>query len=234
MAIRTIEVLKSYFKKGLYPTESNFEDLIDSTYGTGGGGADEKIKISATDNTEDYLNPKFAVGDEFTKEIVNKAENESLLLKFKGWIFNAARTFKAIFSSDSLTADRTITIPDISGLMAVYGMTNPFLFGGQVHGGNYIKTFTASAEFNANDGTNQVMTCTGDTTISMINALPGAYLIDLPISGNGVTTIAIDSSLGIPYPTNSDIAYTDGSHNTITVYVNPNGTKKYTINSIEA
>lgn len=34
MAIRAIGILKDFFKRGLYPTESNFEDLIDSCYGS--------------------------------------------------------------------------------------------------------------------------------------------------------------------------------------------------------
>lgn len=84
-----------------------------------GGGTDDKVRISATDTTNDYLNPKFTPGDEFTKEITSPAANETLTLKFKGWIYNAARTFKAILSSASLTADRTFSFPDKNGTFAM-------------------------------------------------------------------------------------------------------------------
>lgn len=43
MAIKPIETIKNFFKKGLYPTESNFEDLIDSCYNEGGGGSVDSV-----------------------------------------------------------------------------------------------------------------------------------------------------------------------------------------------
>lgn len=107
-------------------------------------------------------------------------------------------------------------------------------FTGQAHGGYYTKTFTASATFNANDGNNQTMTCTGDTTLAISNELPGIYVFDLPISGSGVSSITIGATFGTPYDSNDSLAYTDGSQNTITLFVNANGTKKYTITSITA
>jgi hypothetical protein len=197
-------------------------------------GSNDKVKISATDTTEGYLDDKFDVGDEFTKETENPAANENLLIKFKGWIFNAARTFKTIISSSGITADRTATMPDASGLMAIAGMLEEFNFGGQAHGGSYTKTFTASATFDADDGNNQRMVCTGDSTLAMSNESPGVFIIDLPISGSGVSTITIGASFGQAYPNNDSLAYTDGSINTITLLVNPNGDKRYTITAYEA
>lgn len=94
---------------------------------TGGGGTDDKVRISAADTTNDYLNPKITVGDEFTKEIANPGANESLLLKFKGWIYNAVRSFKVVLSAAEITADRTLTIQDKDGTIALvedYPKTN--------------------------------------------------------------------------------------------------------------
>jgi lysophospholipase L1-like esterase len=85
----------------------------------GGGGTDDKVRVTASDTTNDYLNPKFTVGDEFTKETVNPGANESLLIKFKGWIYNAARTFYGAFSGASLTANRTYILPDKNGTIAM-------------------------------------------------------------------------------------------------------------------
>ncbi len=92
--------------------------------GTGGGGAqggagtDDKVRITANDTTNSYLDDKITPGDEFTKEITNPGANETLTTKFKGWIYNVARTFKAIFNIESLTADRTYTLQDKSYTIA--------------------------------------------------------------------------------------------------------------------
>lgn len=105
---------------------------------------------------------------------------------------------------------------------------------GQAHGGSYTKTFTASATFDADDGNNQRMVCTGDTALALSNEQPGVFIITLPISGSGVSSISIGASLGTPYPNNDTLAYTDGSINTITVLVDDNGDKSYTITAYAA
>jgi len=198
---------------------------------SGGGGTDDKVRISATDTTNDYLNPKFTVGDEFTTEISNPAANEALLLKFKGWVFNAARTFKAILSFTG-TADRTYTFPDISGLFAVFGMTNPFSFGGQAHGGSKIVSFSAAITFSGNDGNNQYCAITGDTTLGLSNLLPGMYVIDLYINTATPPTITIGATFGDPYDNSPTLDNTNTAYNTITVFVNANSDVHYTINTI--
>lgn len=173
-----------------------------------------------------------------------RAQNVSLatLLAFSGSQFYD-NLFKLIsnldddeltFVLDNLTGNRAITVPDISGLMAVAGMADAFSFGGQAHGGSYTKTFSATGTFDADDGNNQRMVCTGDSTINITNEEPGVFILDLPISGGGVSSLTLGASLGQAYPNNDSLAYTDGSINTITVFVNANGDKRYTITAYEA
>lgn len=105
----------------LIDTIDNRTRLIGGSGGGGadsGGGTDDKVRVTATDTVNGYLDPKFTVGDEFTKETVLPTGNASLLIKFKGWIFNTARTFKHILSS-SATADRTQTLQDKNGTIAL-------------------------------------------------------------------------------------------------------------------
>ena len=104
----------------------------------------------------------------------------------------------------------------------------------QAHGGYYIKPFSASATFNANNGNNQQMDVTASTTIAIINEVPGTFVITLIIDTGTPPTIEIDSSLGNPYDNNPDFAIANGDENTITVLVKPDGTKRYTINTITA
>jgi hypothetical protein len=153
---------------------------------------DETVKVSAGDTTEGYLGDKFTVGDEFTKETVNPAANESLLIKFKGWIYNAARTFKGIFNVEALTADRTFTFPDISGLVAVYNNITTFIFGGQVAAGYHTQTFSATPEFDFDNGNAQQITVTADITAwTITNELPaGSYVIYFIQDGTGGWDIA--------------------------------------------
>jgi hypothetical protein len=138
---------------------------------------------------------------------------------------------KLSFLLDNLTADRQLTLPDISGLLAVAGMVNAFQFGGQAHSGYYVKPFSASATFNANNGNNQQMNVTASTTIAIINEVPGTFVITLIINTGTPPTIELGSSLGDPYDNNPDLAVANGDENTIMVLVKPNGTKRYTINT---
>ncbi len=106
----------------LLSTINNRSRLIKGSGGGGAqgtGGLDNKVRVSAADTTNSYLDDKIAVGDELTKEITSPGANESLLIKLKGWIFNASRNFKAIFNIESLAADRTYTLPDKNGTIAM-------------------------------------------------------------------------------------------------------------------
>lgn len=53
MPIKSIEQLKEWFSRGLYPTESNFADLIDSFFHRA-----EKIPLNAVETLEDKLEKK--------------------------------------------------------------------------------------------------------------------------------------------------------------------------------
>lgn len=54
MAIKTITQLKAYFRKGLYPTESQFADMLDSYRHKG-----EKVDLSQVEGLADALNTKY-------------------------------------------------------------------------------------------------------------------------------------------------------------------------------
>ena len=188
-----------------------------------------KLKVSVNDTTPGELNSKLTIGDEFTKEIVNPAANENLLIKFKGWIYNAARSFKAIISSVNLTADRTFSWPDISGLIAIFGMTNPFSFGGQAHSGNSLEVFSASKIFDANKATIFEMDVTASTVFGIENDLPGTYVFRLKIDTASGPTISPDSSIGTKLPNSFDFDNTDGVVNIVTLVHWPSGAKDYNI-----
>jgi hypothetical protein len=144
---------------------------------------------------------------------------------------NSDPTRKFNFSAGSIPASTTLTltIPNVSGLLAVAGMAESFSFGGQAHGGSFTKSFTASAVFNGNDGNNQEMEVTGDTTVSISNELPGIFTITLPINSLTSPVITLDSSLGSPANSNDALSGADDDINTIIVSVRPNGSKVYTI-----
>lgn len=101
---------------------------------------------------------------------------------------------------------------------------------GQAHGGSYTKTFSASATFDADDGNNQKMVVTASTTINLSNELPGVYVIKLEIDTAGSPTITIGASIGTKLPNGSlDIDNSDNAINIITIVVDPDGTKDYSI-----
>ena len=149
-------------------------------------------------------------------------------------LLSAADDDELTFSLENLTANREIALPDISGLLAVAGMLNAFSYGGQAHGGSYVKAFSATATFDANDGNNQEMIVTASTTIAIENELPGTYIITLEIDSGAAPTINIDASIGTPVDNNATIINADNDINIITLVVRPNGTKYYTINTITA
>lgn len=104
------------------------------------------------------------------------------------------------------------------------------VFSGQAHGGSYTKSFSASATFDANDGNFQKMVVTASTTVAITNELPGTYIIKLEIDTATSPTVTIGASLGTKLPNGSlDIDNADNAINIITVAVDPDGTKDYSI-----
>ena len=58
MAIKTVEQLKAYFRKGLYPTESQFADMLDSYRHRG-----EKMDLTQVEGLAEALNGKCDTGE---------------------------------------------------------------------------------------------------------------------------------------------------------------------------
>ena len=136
------------------------------------------------------------------------------------------------FILDNLTANRAITLPDVSGLMAVAGMVEAFQFGGQANGGYSVESFSATKIFNLNNGVSQEMVITGNiTSLSLSSkANGGSYLIYLVENGTGGYTIPTpDSTFGSKTDNSADFVTTANAVNLINVNVRPNGTTYYTI-----
>ena len=112
----------------------------------------------------------------------------------------------------------------------LFKTTAAIIFGGQAHSASYVKTFSASATFNANDGNNQKMAVTGDTTIALSNEQPGVFIVKLIISTGTPPTITIGNSFGDPLDNTPSFITANGDTNTITVVVDGDGLKEYTIN----
>ena len=150
-------------------------------------------------------------------------------------VFNSGDPTKIIqFLASAITTGTTriLTVPDISGLLAIAGMVDNFSFGGQAHGGDFVKSFSASAIFDAEDGNNQEMLVTASTTIAITNELPGTYIITLEIDTVTPPTITIGASLGDPLDNNATLLNADNDINVITLVVRPNATKYYSISTI--
>lgn len=114
-----------------------------------------------------------------------------------GIFYNIAKTFKGIFNFESITDDRTFSLPDISGLIAVFGMLNPFKFGRQVWVQEHIQTWSAATNFNLNNGNTQSAVVDATSTITITNKqLGGQYNIDLKIDAIGGYTLTFDGSFG--------------------------------------
>ena len=111
-------------------------------------------------------------------------------------------------------------------------ITGNKLFQNQAHGGDNIRTFSASTTFDADDGNNQAMIVTAATTIGITNELPGIYIFTLEIDSGASPTITIGSSFGDPANDNAAISDVDNDINVITLVVRPGGGKYYTITTI--
>ena len=75
MAIRGIAQLKSWFKRGKYPTEEQFADWLDSFFHK----EDDKIPISSVEQLADRLNRKYdsTAGKELERKHNELSENFS-------------------------------------------------------------------------------------------------------------------------------------------------------------
>lgn len=129
---------------------------------------------------------------------------------------------------------RTLAIPDISGTLAVEGMTEDFEFGGQAHGGSSVEIFSATKTFDAVNGNNQSMITTAATTIGITNELPGTYIFELEIDNVAGAVITIGASFGTIMDNSAALISADNGINIITLYVNPSGAKRYSVNTITA
>lgn len=80
---------------------------------SGGVGVDEKVKISSTDTTKDFLNPKISVGANIAKTILNSGSNEQLEL---------TALIRALFPELGHVGVNFGTI-DFIGIMGSFGQT---------------------------------------------------------------------------------------------------------------
>lgn len=144
-------------------------------------------------------------------------------------LYNTADVTKLVdFLLSGLTTGqtRTLTIPDISGLLAVAGMPDAFKFAGQVTGGHAVKSFSAVASFDLDEGNSQKMILTGNlTSVNITNPVDGgSYLIYLTQDSTGGRTIPV---LGASFGTviAAPITFlTDANDvNIINVNVDPSG-----------
>lgn len=133
-----------------------------------------------------------------------------------------------------------ISQKEIAGSGQTYGHINDVLqniagnkiFDNQAHGGNNIRTFSASTTFDADDGNNQAMIVTAATTVGIENELPGIYVFTLEIDSGASPVITIGASFGDPANDNATISDVDNDINVITLVVRPGGNKYYTITTI--
>lgn len=133
-----------------------------------------------------------------------------------------------------------ISQKNIAGSGQTYGHVNDVqqeitgnkLFQNQAHGGDNIRTFSASTTFDADDGNNQAMIVTAATTIGITNELPGIYVFTLPIDSGAGPAITIGASFGDAANDNATLSDVDNDINVITLVVRPGGGKYYTITTI--
>lgn len=145
-------------------------------------------------------------------------------------VYNVLAGFQFRFDAVNLLGNRIVTMPNISGLMAVKGMLEAFTFGGQAHAGSKVETFSATKTFNLNNGSNQYMSVSANTVLTLSNKLPGTYIIQLQNTVL-VTSITVDSTFGNPVDNNPAFLLTSGGRNKITVHVDANNNTEYLIST---
>jgi hypothetical protein len=172
---------------------------------------DKNGTIALLDDIEDSF-------DDNDFEIFNNSDNTKLL--------------KFLLSSITTGTTRTLTVPDVSGLMAVAGMLDAFQFGGQANGGYSVESFSATKTFDLNNGVSQEMVITGNiTSLTLSNKVNGgSYLIFLVQNATGGYTIPTpDSTFGGKTDNSADFVTDANAVNIINVNVRPNGTTYYTV-----
>lgn len=104
----------------------------------------------------------------------------------------------------------------------------------QAHGGSLTVSFSASQTFNINSGNNQKMPVTASTNVGISDELPGTVILELEIDSGASPTITPNANLGTVMDGSSDFINADNDINIITIYINPDGAKRYTVNTITA
>lgn len=189
------------------------KELIDYIISQGGGGGDMTKAVYDTDNSGVVDDSELVNGDTVANDsavILNTAkvsydDSGNVVLKTTNQTIAGEKTF-----SDNLKVNA------------------------QAHGGSSVESFSASKTFDANDGNNQSMDVTASTTIGITNELPGTYVIELEIDTATPPTITIGASFGDVMDNSADLINVDNDINILTLYVNPSGAKRYTINTITA
>ena len=129
---------------------------------------------------------------------------------------------------------KSLTSYKIAILNLFAGTVAPVAFGGQAHGGNYTKSFSASATFNADDGNNQYMAVSASTTIDISNLDEGIMIIKLKVIVGTSPTITIGASLGDVMDGASTILNANGDVNTLTIVKGADGLIEYTVSTVTA
>lgn len=136
------------------------------------------------------------------------------------------------FNLGNLTTNRVLTVPDVTGFIAINGMPDAFKFAGQATGGHSIESFSATKTFNLDNGNSQEMTLTSNvTSLTLSNKVNGgSYLIYLIQDVTGSRTIPTpDSTFGNKTDNSADFVIDANAVNLINVNVRPDGTTYYTV-----
>ena len=147
---------------------------------------------------------------------------------------NSAGTLQTNLDSNGssyILGNLGINTSTITQALTVSGNT---VISGQGHGGTFTATFANPLTFSANNGNIQQVAVTADTTIEITLELPGTFIFILNISTATPPTITIGTSFGLPFDNTPALINADGDSNVITLIVFPDGTKRYTANTITA
>lgn len=116
----------------------------------------------------------------------------------------------------------------------IFKTTAAIIFGGQANSASLTVSFSASQTFNINSGNNQKMLVTASTNVGISNEQPGTVILELEIDSVGSPIITPNANLGTVMDNSAAFINADNDINIITVYINPDGAKRYTVNTITA
>jgi hypothetical protein len=119
-------------------------------------------------------------------------------------------------------------------IVNLFKTTEPVTFGGQANSASLTSSFSASKTFSADDGNNQKMLVTASTNVGISDELPGTMIIELEIDSGASPTITPNANLGTVMDNSASFINADNDINIITIYINPDGAKRYTVNTITA